>query len=180
MNSPVAGIKPGTAKPAGNVPAVQGQELDPLDRLKALLDPSHWDLLQNLLNWAIMWENTRQGLVTPYNEQTQKVMLGPWNFFNAHPLAAKNLSQYCTGAFMSAYGQYEADAIYRKANPMPWIVLQVIAPAFAACCTNSQEGSKAAWEIIIELRKIDELPIEPDSKPTIPQSASVESATGSV
>lgn len=169
MNSPVAGMKPKTAIPVGTALAAKPEPVDPMEKLKALIDPSHWHVLQNLLNWAIMWENTRQGLVTPYNEQTKMVMLAPWRSFDAHPNALKNLTHYCTGAFLSAYGQYEADAIYRKANPMPWIVLQIVAPAFAAVCTQSQEGNRAAWDIIIELRKIDELPLEPDNDAGGPQ-----------
>lgn len=154
----VAGIDP---KKAPAPPLKPQAPTTPVEKLKVLIDPTHWHLLQNLLNWAIIWENTAQGKVTPFSKETKMVMLAPWRAFDSHPRALQSMGQFCTGAFLSAYNQYEADEIYRQANPMPWIVLQVVAPAFAQVCSNTPEAAQAAWKIIMELRKIDELPLEP-------------------
>lgn len=132
--------------------------LTPTEQLKVLMSAESWGLLQGLLRWAVAWEDVRKGAVIEYSEDNKMVMMAPWTFFGASPATLGNLFQFITPVFMSAYGQYESDEVYARANPMPWIVVQTVAPMFALT-DRGHQAQMQVWGVIKKLRATDDLPI---------------------
>lgn len=147
-------------QPLGAVqPANPVLPMTPTEKLKILMHAESWKILQGLIQWAIMWEAVQKGEVIPNTEDSKSVMMAPWTFFGASPATLGTLFQYVTPAFMSAYGQYEADEVFKRGNPMPWIIVQTVAPMFALV-DRGREAQLQAWNVISELRRSDKLPEE--------------------
>lgn len=150
---------PGTPLGAVQPPIEAPKPLTPKEQMKVLMSSESWSILQGLLHWGKMWEAMHAGKPIEANDDNKMVMMAPWTFFGASPATLGNLFQYITPAFMNAYGQYESDEVFRRANPMPWIIVQTVAPMFALI-DRGRDAQLQTWEVIKQLRATDDLPLE--------------------
>lgn len=153
---------------ATNSPVSPAPPLTPTQKLKNLMHSDSWTVTQSFVQWGQVWENCRVGALTPYNEDSRMVMLAPFTFFNASPPTIGFMFSNVIPIFMDKYGQYVTDEIYANVNPMPWLVLESFAPAFA----KQDMGFDAmieARKLIREMRDSGQLPLEEPKQPAEPR-----------
>jgi len=154
--NPVVGTPPNPVAPSS--------PLTPIQKLKNLMEVESWMFTQSFVQWGEVWENTRAGLVTPYSEDSRMVMLAPITFFNAHPATVGFFFGKIVDSFMHMYGQYMTDEIYAQTHPMPWIVLESFAPAFARQ-DKGHDAHLEAWRLIREMKDSGQHPLEGSEQP---------------
>lgn len=142
------------------MPGVAPKEVVPLtpqDKLKTLMSAGSWGLLQSFLAWGVIWEQMRAGEPVEYNSDSQNVMLSPFTFFGQSSATFVAVSTQIVPTLMYQIEQYRSDELYAKANPMPWLVLQVCGPLLSQF-DFGPAGMRECMKVIAELKDIDTLP----------------------
>jgi hypothetical protein len=148
-------LSTGTETAASKVDA----PLTPQEKLKSILNQPSWKLLQSLLHWGVVWEQVREGKAPSYNEDTQTILLAPFTFFGQSAGTWAALSGHIIPTLMYQIEAYRADEVYARANPMPWLVLQYVAPQLVQY-DNGPQNMSLGFDLVRQIKDTNELPIE--------------------
>ena len=156
-NTKVAARRPSQRATHATPPVTEG--MTPQEKLKSIMDGPSWALLQSMLHWAVMWEAIRKGEKVEYNTDMQAVFLAPFSFFGQSAGTWAALAGHIIPTLMYQIETYRSDELYAQANPMPWIVMQYVAPQLVQFC-NGPGTLSLGFDLVRQIRGMNELPFE--------------------
>lgn len=156
-NSLIGNYNKAPTKP--NVPAQQDAKPLPLnEQFKALMSAQSWELLMQLLNWAVVYEKMATGESVEFTDEVRNVLMSPFTLFGANMQLYTSVAGHMVPVLLHNIVQYESDEVYRAANPMPWLVLQSAGPLLSQR-DFGPDAMRQCVKVLTDLKQLKELPV---------------------
>lgn len=126
-------------------------------QLKMLMSEQSYSFLKGMMTWGVVYEELRKGNTVEWSDEVREVMMAPYTFFGQNMEMFKRTASQVVPVLSHGIMQYESDPVYAAANPMPWIVLQTVAPMLAQFDFGPQ-AMKECMGVVTQLHDKGELP----------------------